>query len=98
VEIENIAEREYSEDPVMALDINQHRLDRVTDESKDIQQDVHRTLPIPTAFRSSLTERPPLRELRKAIGSSPYPLSKGRDPSRANDPVRFGKSRARASR
>ena len=78
VEIENIAEREQSEDPVMALDINQHRLDRVSDESKDTQQVVHRTLPIPTRIpKFNLPSAPPLRELRKEVGSSPYPLSKG---------------------
>src|SRR4051812_30818943 len=37
----------------MALDVNQHRLDRVTDESNNILQEVHRTLPIPTGIRLS---------------------------------------------
>jgi hypothetical protein len=70
VEIEDIAKREQSEDPVMALDVDQHRLDRVTDESNDTQQDVHRALPIPTRIpRLILPDRTILRELRKSAAA-----------------------------
>jgi hypothetical protein len=42
VKIENIPAGKKSEDPVVRLDIDQHRLDRVTDENKNTQHSVHR--------------------------------------------------------
>jgi hypothetical protein len=55
---------------MMALDVDQYRLDRVTDESKDTQQDVHRTLPIPTRIpKFILPSRSRLRDLRETVAA-----------------------------
>jgi hypothetical protein len=45
VEVEDISECKQSEDPMVALDVNQNPFDRVTDESNDTQQNVHRVFP-----------------------------------------------------
>ncbi len=44
VEVEDVAEGKQSENPVMAFDIGQHRLDRVADKGDNAQQRVHDTL------------------------------------------------------
>jgi hypothetical protein len=44
VQVKNIPERGERENPVMAFDIAEHILDRVTDKSERVQQNVHRVL------------------------------------------------------
>jgi hypothetical protein len=53
VKIKNIAPGQKAENPVMALDVKQHRFDCVTDEDKNTQHCVHR---IPR-WRQSLVSR-----------------------------------------
>ena len=45
VQVEDVAERREAEDPVMGLDIVQHRFDRMANEGKDTQHHVHRISP-----------------------------------------------------
>src|SRR5271168_972323 len=62
VEVKNITERGKAEDPVVAFDVSEHRLDRVTDKGDRAQQSVHRTPPLtgndlPIANRIGLEQR-----------------------------------------
>src|SRR5450432_1458018 len=43
VQIEDIAKAKKAENPVMALDVRQHRLDRMADKGENAQQRVHGT-------------------------------------------------------
>jgi hypothetical protein len=44
VEIENIAERDEPENPMVALDVVEHSLDRVTDKIDRVQHNIHGVL------------------------------------------------------
>ena len=57
VEVEDIAEGEQSEDPMVALDVNQHLFDRMTDERNNTDQDVHRMSPPETTTLRTQNER-----------------------------------------
>src|ERR1700751_2910123 len=41
MQVENIAERHDAKDPVMGLDVAQHRFDHMADEEEDTQHHVH---------------------------------------------------------
>jgi hypothetical protein len=45
VQVKNITKRGERENPVMAFDVAEHILDRVTDKCERVQQNVHRVLP-----------------------------------------------------
>src|SRR5581483_7128339 len=52
VEIEDVAERSQSENPVMRFDIGKHRFDRMSDRRKETPHDVHNRIPSRKPFRA----------------------------------------------
>src|SRR5205814_9241753 len=60
VEIEDVAEGNQSENPVMAFDIGQHSLDRTADKGDNAQQRIHDT-PFPAIDLSQNGSAPPAR-------------------------------------
>jgi hypothetical protein len=52
VKIEKIADGEQSENPVMAFDVKQELIDRMTDRAKNTQRSIHRSPPAAANDRS----------------------------------------------